>query len=110
VIRNLPDLRAGVYRHFRGPLYLVLGYGHDANADGRQVVVYIGLQLDGAKAGPRLAVRDVDDFLAIVDPATGETRDFPYPSPDYPRRFTYIGPAWEGERPILNVNEAGAPE
>jgi hypothetical protein len=104
-MRNLPDLRAGVYRHYKGPLYLVLGYGHDANHDGRQVVVYVGLQLDGAKPGPRLAVRDVDDFFAIVDPRTGVAQDFPHPSPTFPQRFTYVGPAWDGDRPVLNANE-----
>jgi hypothetical protein len=92
---QLPDLCAGVYRHYKGPLYFVLGYGHDANYNARQVVVYIGIQLDDAHEGPRLAVREVTDFMAIVDPRTGETVDHPYPSPDYPRRFTYIGPTWK---------------
>ncbi|MFL6110761.1 MAG: DUF1653 domain-containing protein [Catenulispora sp.] len=91
---KLPDLLAGIYRHYKGHHYLVLGYGHDANHDGRQVVVYVGLELDGAKPGGRLAVRDVDDFFAIVDPATGETRSN-FPSPGYPLRFTYIGAIWE---------------
>jgi hypothetical protein len=91
-----PDLPAGVYLHYKGPLYLVLGYGHDSNHEGRTVVVYVGLQLDGAKTGARLAVRTVDDFLAVVDPTTGEAKDFPYPSPGFPRRFTYVGPTWEG--------------
>lgn len=94
----IAELKAGVYRHYKGPLYLVLGYGHDANHDGRLVVVYVGLQLDGAKNGARLAVRTADDFLAIVDPATGETKDYPFPSPDYPLRFTYVGPTWEPSR------------
>lgn len=89
---TLPDLPAGVYRHYKGPLYLLLGYGHDANDEARTVVVYVGLELDGAKSGARLAVRTAEDFLAIVDPRTGEVKDFPYPSPDYPLRFTYIGP------------------
>lgn len=93
---NVPDLRAGVYQHYKGPLYLVLGYGHDANADGRTVVVYIGLELDGAKQGARLAVRTAEDFHAIVDPRSGEAKDFPYPSPEYPLRFRYVGPIWEG--------------
>lgn len=87
---RLPPLKAGIYRHYKGPLYQVLGYAHDANADDlvlnsdiadtgtrpapmgeRFVVVYFGLQLDGAKTGPRLAVRTVDDFLAYVDPSDG---------------------------------------
>jgi hypothetical protein len=74
-------LPAGVYRHYKGRLYLVLGLAHDANADElyvdpyddapeplgeRRVVVYIGLQLDAAHEGPRLAVRTLEDFHQIV--------------------------------------------
>lgn len=74
--KNLPDLPAGVYRHWKGPLYHVLGYGHDANSDlDRAVVIYIGLQLQGAHTGPRLAARtamsddpDVDAFYDFVHP------------------------------------------
>lgn len=82
---DLPPLPSGVYRHYKGPLYQVLGYAHDANADelysnrsgvarsesqapsgDRIVVVYFGLQLEDAHMGPRLAVRTVDDFFAWV--------------------------------------------
>jgi hypothetical protein len=59
-VSDLPHLPAGVYQHHKGPLYLVLGYGHDANYPDRDVVVYVGLQLDEAKTGPRLAVRTPD--------------------------------------------------
>lgn len=93
---QIPDLCAGVYRHYKGPLYLVTGYAHDSNHEGRIVVVYVGLQLDEAKPGPRIGVRDVNDFFAIVDPKTGKAVDYPYPSPDFPRRFTYLGPSWKG--------------
>lgn len=93
-MRRLPDLQAGVYRHYKGHHYLVLGYGHDANDADREVVVYVGLELDGAKQGPRLAVRTADDFLADVDPATGES---PVEwSDDLVPRFEYVGPAWTG--------------
>jgi hypothetical protein len=94
---KLPDLPAGVWRHYKGPLYQVLGYGHDANDANRAVVIYIGLQLDQAKTGPRLAVRTAEDFHAIVNRSTGEAVDHPYPSPDYPRRFTYIAADWTGQ-------------
>lgn len=118
---DLPDLPAGVYRHYKGPLYLVFGYGHDANADTlfhvrvdathlgeRYVVVYVGLQLDDAHDGPRIAVRDVADFHALVcgveacerygevfeaDPYNGCVRCKSAPV----KRFTYIGPEWAGE-------------
>lgn len=76
-------LPAGVYRHWKGPLYLVIGLAHDANSDelfwhkdglieevvglkDREVVVYVGLQLTSAHMGARLAVRTLDDFLAMV--------------------------------------------
>ncbi len=79
---TLPDLPAGVYQHWReGHLYLVLGYGMDANDETRTVVVYVGLELDGARPGPRLRVRTVEDFFATVD---GKPR------------FEYIGPEWAG--------------
>src|SRR5438067_991443 len=94
----------GVYRHYKGPLYLVLGLAHDANelvagsrehdwtgpgpigdrtckhcgqdprtwsgewceSVPRTVVVYVGLQLDAAHLGPRLAVRTLEDFQSWV--------------------------------------------
>lgn len=106
---QLPELRAGVYRHYKGPLYLVLGYGHDANNE-RTVVVYIGLELDGAKEGARLAVRTVQDFFATVhedgavcfadecqlhgcDDCTQHVADVKHVP-----RFAYVGPTWAGVR------------
>lgn len=86
---DLPELRAGIYRHYKGPLYQVLGYAHDANADTlydqkgvrrrethgempdplgeRNVVVYLGLELTEAHVGPRLAVRNVSGGDAFFD-------------------------------------------
>jgi len=94
VVSQLPDLLTGVYQHYKGPLYLVLGYGHDANHEDRQVVVYI----DGAHTEPRLAVRDVDDFFAIVDSADGSVLvNARTPSLAHPRRFTYLGSTWEND-------------
>lgn len=54
------ELQAGIYRHYKGPLYEVSGYAHDANIDGRVLVLYRGLELDGAKLGPRWSVRDAE--------------------------------------------------
>jgi hypothetical protein len=88
VSAKLPELPAGVYRHYKGHYYLVIGYGHDSNYDDRHVVVYIGLELDDAKQGPRLNVRTVQDFFARVTPI-GQTNEVP--------RFQYIGPSWEGQ-------------
>jgi hypothetical protein len=104
----LPELAAGVYQHYKGPLYLVLGYGHDSNYEGRSVVVYVGLQLDGAHTGARLAVRTVEDFHALVcrNPhcdrygTGGERPDSGYCSlctRPHSARFEYVGPSWEGK-------------
>ncbi|MBW3538165.1 DUF1653 domain-containing protein [Candidatus Parcubacteria bacterium] len=84
-----PEFKAGIYRHYKGPLYLALGLAHDANDEHRVGVVYIGLQLDKAKAGPRLAVRTYADFYAAVNAATGEAVS-PEDLQAVPR-FEYIG-------------------
>lgn len=125
------DIQAGVYRHYKGPLYLVLGYGHDANVedlaqwsaeDGefltmgeRDVVVYIGLQLDEAHSGPRLAVRTVSDFFAMLhqdhEPCPKWTQQMFNPKAPVHRcdcfgpnrldllipRFKYISPTYESQ-------------
>jgi hypothetical protein len=115
-------LPSGVYRHYKGPLYFVFGYGHDANiticvndtnGDGdcaacahnpeaqcrqpRAVVVYMALELTDAHTGPRLAVRTAEDFWAWVN-----TKGEICPEPDHSMgehycrpRFAYVGPTWE---------------
>ena len=57
-------MRTGLYRHYKGQFYLVLGTGHDSNHPRREVVVYVPLYV--AK-GPRLAVRDRDEFEGTVE-------------------------------------------
>lgn len=112
-------LPAGVYQHWKGPLYLVLGLAHDANADElyrydynpdsngrsltplgeREVVVYVGLQLDAAHEGARLAVRTLQDFFAHVcvadtngDGDCASCARLGDASPCRVRRFSYVGP------------------
>lgn len=124
-----PDvaLPAGIYRHYKGPLYLVLGLAHDANAESfwvggtpfrvdlpggpgvqtdfeplveREVVVYVGLQLDEAHEGARLAVRTLQDFFACVCPDStcdryGQNHDgHPVGHHEVPR-FSYVGPRFD---------------
>lgn len=120
---DLPDLQAGIYRHYKGPLYQVFSYGHDANAadlatwdpdlewivigeGNRNVVIYIGLQLDDAHTGPRFAIRTVEDFFAwvhadgdVCKKPVGEMVHFCFckDKASEPRpRFQYIGPSFEG--------------
>ena len=46
------EVQAGVWQHWKHPQrprqYLVLGLAHDANEDGREVVVYVPLYVDPA--------------------------------------------------------------
>lgn len=73
-------MQAGVYRHYKGHYYLVLGFANDADSDdGRIVVVYVGLDLDGAVKPIRMHVRTAENFHGIVDHET------------MTRRFTYVG-------------------
>lgn len=91
---SYPTVEAGVYRHYKDHHYLVLGVASDSNADAlwhedeggerwrssslgtrnmlpfreRLVVVYIGLELPGSGGGPRMHVRDYDDFFAWTHP------------------------------------------
>jgi hypothetical protein len=58
----------GTYQHWKGPQYLVLGLGHDANDDLRTAVVYLPLY---PVDGPPFAIRTLEDFTAWVDPETG---------------------------------------
>lgn len=100
---HLEDLRAGIYRHYKGPLYLVQGYAHDANAeeweyrsalhddepyfpDGRIVVVYIPLYMAD---GVRMAVRTATDFFALVhsESVTDRYREV-YPAGSVCRRWS----------------------
>lgn len=105
----MTELRMGIYRHYKGPLYQVIGLAHDANADTltvandahhwdednyrsiplgeRTVVVYFPLQLDGAHLGPRMAVRTLEDFTAVLDTDPRENSGLTSEP-----RFEYLGP------------------
>lgn len=58
----------GIWRHRKGNLYLVLGVAKDSSDEfdgkSRFVVVYVGLNMEGASAGTRMFVRDLNEFLA----------------------------------------------
>ena len=102
MLTSLPELKSGVYRHYKNHFYLVMGYAHDANYEDRDLVLYVGLELDSAKPGPRLSVRTVEDFFAWVSPDGSTVNSLPDNDADrlrmgLVRRFTYIGPSWDGE-------------
>lgn len=114
----LSRLKPGIYVHYKGPLYLVLGLAHDANAEDlfyeyfangpqytslgeRRCVVYVGLQLNEAHTGPRLAVRTLEDFFAEVCIQPEHTHYGQPVQGDDPcrkvHRFVYLGPELTSE-------------
>ena len=76
-------METGTNQHWKGPQYLVLGLGHDANDAARTTVVYLPLY---PVDGPPFAVRTLSDFLGWVDPATGTST----PEGTGVRRFTRL--------------------
>lgn len=109
----------GVYRHYKGPLYNALALAHDANADDlisnlhlhagplgeRVVVVYHPMELGGAHAGPRLAIRTREDFdLTVCGCPDCEFYGTDVTSADCTgnhvvRRFRYLGPEYDPTDP-----------
>lgn len=119
----LPELRAGIYRHYKGQFYQVFGYAHDSNSDSlfeqvgeydfrrvdttedggdtmRIVVVYMAIELHGAHYGPRLAVRTVEDFFARVHKGHPNFEDGTVCEGDcwnnhlVTQRFEYVSSEW----------------
>ncbi|MDB5181589.1 MAG: hypothetical protein JWP13_352 [Candidatus Saccharibacteria bacterium] len=70
------ELKAGVYKHYKGGLYMVLGTARHSESR-EKLVAYIPL---GVKAGPRMTVRPYGMFFEDV---IVQGRQIP--------RFTYIG-------------------
>lgn len=120
-----PSITYGVYRHYKGYHYLVLGIASDSNADefhsdssradafsadplfpdGRLVVVYVGLQVEAAKDGPRMHVRTLSDFNALVHLPDGSECTHVGSSSTWcgtvervvVRRFTFVDRDWSSE-------------
>lgn len=59
----MSELMAGVYKHYKNEFYLVLGLARHHETD-EQYVVYVPLYV---REGPRICIREVDNFLGIVD-------------------------------------------
>ncbi|MBI2599807.1 DUF1653 domain-containing protein [Candidatus Daviesbacteria bacterium] len=74
------DILAGVYQHYKGGLYLVLGLARHTETN-EKLVVYIPLYTNKSHTGPRIQVRPLKMFFEKV-----ETRGKKQP------RFTYLGP------------------
>lgn len=97
---NFDDFKPGIYKHYKGGLYEADHLVRDANDASRVGVHYIGLELAGAKDGPRHLVRTWQDWSAKIhdDGTTCEN----YKNEDcldgqgkVNRRFRYLGPVYE---------------
>lgn len=53
----------GIYRHYKGGLYLVLGEAQHTET-GEHLCIYVSL--DGRLPGPRMRARPIDQFTDIV--------------------------------------------
>lgn len=83
------DYPTGIWRHWKGHLYQVLFCARDATngpGEGRTMVVYIGLTLDGTPTpGLRVRARDLAQWHETVEVGPGDARS----------RFTYVGAEWD---------------
>jgi hypothetical protein len=59
----MSELRAGIYRHYKGLLVQILGVARHSETD-EKYVAYVPL---GVKAGPRITVRPYDMFFEQVE-------------------------------------------
>jgi len=73
----MTDLKAGLYRHYKGGFYQLIGMGAHSETD-QLMVVYVALSAD--LPGPRLRIRPaygIDGWFSKTD--------------DGQERFTYVG-------------------
>lgn len=109
ILTNDPiELRSGVYKHYKGDLYQVIGYSHNASDDNNVQVLYIGLEISPDKTGPRWATRDWKEFHETVCALHGGVEAYGSLHEDWIRsdetvrcdpnefveRFTYMGPIY----------------
>lgn len=74
MIHTLPIVKMGVYRHYKGGLYLVTGLARDEdNSDGRYCVIYHPLIIK--EYGPCMSVRSIDEFTGWVEITEEEYQD-----------------------------------
>jgi hypothetical protein len=75
-------MRSGIYQHYKGGLYQVLGIGQHTETN-EIVVIYIPLQLEAGHSGPRLRVRPLHGLNGFNSSVKVESRDV--------TRFIYLG-------------------
>ncbi len=73
----MEDIKAGVYKHFKGDYYLILGLARHSETE-EKFVVYVPLR---PIKGARITIRPREMFFEIIE---RNGKKFP--------RFEYIGP------------------
>lgn len=77
IIKSMQDVKAGVYRHYKGKYYLVLGVARHSETEDAYIV-YVPLYV---REGPRMAIRPFNMFFEEIV-ADGKKQP----------RFAYVGP------------------
>lgn len=73
---------SGIWRHYKGHRYLVLGVGQNTETD-EKMVVYVPLYEDPTHTGPALRLRPASQWFEMVrNPETIHS---------YVERFTFVG-------------------
>ena len=72
-----PILRAGVYRHYKGDHYLVIGVARDDSFEENERLLVIYSRLYRRRGVP-LCVRSVDEFCGTVETENGLVPRFSY--------------------------------
>lgn len=82
-VKETPRLISGVYKHYRGGYYQVLGVGELDT--GGKYVIYVMLT-GGYSRGPRLRIRSVESWHAKAEVGNGS----------FIERYVYIGEEMTG--------------
>ncbi len=100
LVAGLEDFKPGIYLHYKGRLYEADHLMRDANQGSRVGVHYVGLEIEGAKDGPRHLIRTWEDWSALVHDdgsVCDKHRDGKCVDSQEPivARFRYLGPFYE---------------
>lgn len=75
--KNGKNIFAGVYQHYKGGLYYVLGVARHTETD-EKLICYIPLYTREDHKGPRIQVRPLDMFLEKVEVEGKSVERFKY--------------------------------
>lgn len=80
----MEDVKAGVYQHYKGKYYLLLGIARHSETD-EAFVVYVPLYL---REGPRMSIRPYTMFFETIENNGKKVKRFTYIGPEMPENMT----------------------